>query len=339
MNEPIAFYCRAKPQQADAWPIFRDQQRVFIGYPMVRHGAHYYADNLAQCLVSPACGDEEWAEQISGRAHIRQFSGNRNLVAEVTPGSIVVVPRPESGLAHLARIAGPFKIENDPPWLKTYMALREAQGAYLDEPGNQHAADVAQGWPVETWISVPLAALPGWIRRSLFGRSTYGRLHHHPFDETETAHDALNRLLAAPGRAVMRSPTADLGEIKKRIADTLTASAFEHLMVNLMQLENPEEVWMHTGGPGDGGVDGMAVGADGRTAAIIQCKLYGSQEAWPKPEDAARGMRRVFAVLCDWGGEPPDDGVDRLGADRIAQLVLKHAAALPEARSMKIVAP
>lgn len=96
---------------------------------------------------------------------------------------------------------------------------------------------------------------------------------------------------------------------------------------------------MHTGGPGDGGVDGMAVGTDGRTAAIIQCKLYGSQEAWPKPEDAAEGMRRVFAVLCDWGGEAPDDGVDRLGAERIAALVLKHAAALPEALSMRIEAP
>lgn len=334
----LAFYCRAKPQNADAWPIFRHSQRAFIGYPMLRHSETYDPHNLARCLVSPACDEEEWAAQISGRDHSRQFSGNRNLVAEVTPGSIVVIPRPESGLVHIGRIAGPFEIVNDPPWLQEYMTLRKEQGVYLDERGNQHAADVAQGWRVEGWASVPLAAVPGWIRRSLFGRSTFGRLHSHPFDEAETAHDALARLLKAPDRAVMRAPTRDVDEVKKRLADTLTASAFEHLMVNLMQLEHPHEVWMHTGGPGDGGVDGMAIGADGRTAAILQCKLYGAQEPWPRPEDADEGMRRVFAVLCDWDGKTPSDDVERFNKDRIAELVLKHAAALPEARSMRIEA-
>ena len=30
---PIAFYCLAKPQGCDAFPIFRKARRVFLGYP------------------------------------------------------------------------------------------------------------------------------------------------------------------------------------------------------------------------------------------------------------------------------------------------------------------
>jgi|GEM_PF-3780837 len=333
---PIAFYCRAKPRQSDAWPIFRDVKRVFIGYPMVRKGAAYDPRNLASCLVNPACDEAEWAEQCDRPDYRRDYASNRNLARDVAPGSIVVIPRPASGLAHLGRISGPFEIVNDPQWLDDYMKLRKAQHVYGDESGNQHGADVAQGWPVEAWVSVPLAAVPGWIRRSLFGRSTYGRLGSHPSDSAETAQDVLGRLLDAKGRSALRAPTRDPDEVIKRLFDTLTASAFEHLMVNLMQLEHPGEVWMHTGGPGDGGVDGMAVGENGETAAVMQCKLYGAQEPWPRPDDAPASMRRVFAVLGDWGSKPPEDGTERWDAGMIARLVLKHARDLPEARSMRI---
>lgn len=337
IETPLAFYCRAKPQKSDAWPIFRDAKRVFIGYPMVRKGATYDPRNLASCLVNPACDDAQWAEQCDRPDYRREFASNRNLAREVVPGSMVIIPRPESGLAHLGRISGPFEILNDPPWLDAYMTLRETQGAYGDELDNQHGADVAQGWPVEAWVSVPLAAVPGWIRRSLFGRSTYGRLGSHPFDNDETAQDVLRRLLDTKGRAAVREATRDPDEVIKRLFDTLTANAFEHLMVNLMQLEHPGEVWIHTGGPGDGGIDGMAVSESGETAAVLQCKLYGAQEPWPRPADAPKSMRRVFAVLGDWGGPPPEDGVERLSADKIAKLVLKHARDLPEAKSMRII--
>lgn len=336
-DAPVAFYCRARPQKSDAWPIFQDAKRAFIGYPMVRKGAQYDPHNLAACLVHPGCDDAEWAEQCDRPDYRRDFASNRNLVRDVTPGSIVVIPRPESGLAHLGRISGPFEIVNDPQWLEAYMNLRDTQGAGGSELEYQHAADVAQGWPVEEWVSVPLAAIPGWIRRSLYGRSTFGRLRSYPLDKSETAHQALGRILESKGRAALRGPTFDPKEVTKRLFDTLTASAFEHLVVNLMQLEYPDEVWMHTGGPGDGGVDGMAVGEDGETAAVLQCKLYGAQEAWSRTASEPDSVRQVFAVLGDDGGASPEDGVQRLDADRIAELVLKHARDLPEAKSMRII--
>lgn len=342
MNKKImqAFYCRAKPQTSDAWPIFRDAPGVFIGYPLVRHGLGYDPHALAHCLVNPGCSQEEWDEQINRAGRTNQFSANRNLVRDVATGSIVVIPRPGDGLAHLGRIAGPFEIVNDPPWLDDYLELRRKQRLDDEELKYQHAADVAQGWPVEKWVSVSLSSIPGWIRRSLFGRSTYGRLHAHPLDPNKTAQDVLAALLESGGRAALPEPSVDLEKIKSRLVDTLTAGAFEHLMVNLMQLENPKEFWTHTGGPGDGGVDGLGVGRDGRTVAVMQCKLYGSQAAaWSSSGNSEHGPRRITAILVDdKRSNVPADGT-LCDLETIAALVKKHHKHLPEAKAMRIFTP
>ena len=51
----------------------------------------------------------------------------------------------------------------------------------------------------------------------------------------------------------MRAWTLDIEEIKRRLAEDLTPTSFEHLVVSLLQLEHPTETWQYTGGPGDGG--------------------------------------------------------------------------------------
>ena len=55
---PIAFYCRAKPQECDAFTIFDEARRVFIGYPLVRQGEVYNSRALFACLVNPTCSQD-----------------------------------------------------------------------------------------------------------------------------------------------------------------------------------------------------------------------------------------------------------------------------------------
>ena len=42
-------------------------------------------------------------------------------------------------------------------------------------------------------------------------------------------------------------------EVERRLVESVGPGTFEHLCVSLLQLEFPEEVWVHVGGSGDGG--------------------------------------------------------------------------------------
>ena len=181
---PIAFYCRAKPQECDAFTIFDDARRVFIGYPLIRHGEAYDPEALCACLVNPTCPQQEWEAQTAGRTN-RNFTRNRNFVPSVTNGSIVVIPRPSQGAAYVARVTGPFEILNAPPWGQAYLELRMQHSLNCDDNNHYHIGDVAQGWPVDKYRRVDLSRVPGWLRRSFLGRSTYNEpclsgQHRHP---------------------------------------------------------------------------------------------------------------------------------------------------------------
>lgn len=107
MTNPIAFYCRAKPQNADAFEIFEQAQRVFIGYPLLRKypdGTDYLYDprNLGECLVNPM-NDADWDIQIGKHKKTQQFNKNRNFAQRVNKGSIAVIPRPELGAIFLQK--------------------------------------------------------------------------------------------------------------------------------------------------------------------------------------------------------------------------------------------
>ena len=52
-GQPYAFFCRAKPQNADALDIFKKAGRVFIGYPLLRERGSYNPEALQSCLVDP----------------------------------------------------------------------------------------------------------------------------------------------------------------------------------------------------------------------------------------------------------------------------------------------
>ena len=331
---PIAFQCRAKPQRCDAFPIFEEARRVFIGYPLVRKDVAYDPQALQACLVDPRCADEEWTRQIIGRKH-RSFTRNRNFIPSVTEGSIVVIPRPGQGAAHLGRIDGPFEIVNAPKWARAYLDLREHQGLDVED-ANQHVADVAQGWLVDKYRRIDLSRIPGWIRRSLLGRSTYNKLSPHPLERGRAAYDVLDGILAGEDPPPL-TWSLDPQVVKRRLVDTLSnPCAFENLVVALLQLEHPYEIWNHSGGPGDGGIDGFASNGAGEVVAVMQAKYYAAKAPELGDLNAERPLRRYTAVLLPENPAVPTDGSCLLNLAWIADAVLRHRRRLPLAKTMRI---
>ena len=336
-REPIAFFCRAKPQGADAFQVCKDEGRIFIGYPLVRNGERYDPKALRKCLVDPTCPDEEWAREMKKQKNTRSFNRNRNFIKLVTPGSIVVIPRPERGAVYIGSIVSQFEIDDSPPWAGAYLKLREEQRVSLEDKTHLHIADVAQGWQVDRYKRVDLSRLPGWLRHSMFGRSTFGEFKDHPLgQDTATAHDMLARVLN--GQSIIRAFwTLELNEIKCRLVDSLTPSAFEHLVVSLLQLENPHEIWQQTGGPGDGGIDGLGSNENGEVVGIMQAKLSaGSSPELGELGHTVHEIKRYAAVLVPENPTPPTDGTTLLDLAWIADAVRRHWRALPQARSMRV---
>ena len=302
-------------------------------YPILRDEAEYDPTALRDCLLDPTCPDEEWqSPPRKSRNHAR----NRNFIREVNDacqdGAIVLIPRPSDGVGHLARISGPFDIVNSPRWAKEYMELRMAQRCYLDDEANHHIADVAQGWPVESYREVDLSRIPGWLRRSTLGRSTYSVFRNpHPLDRTVTAYHVLMEFYDGKP-APVQAWTLDVGEIKRRLVEDLTPTSFEHLVVSLLQLEHPTEVWQHTGGPGDGGIDGIGSNQEGDTVGLAQAKFL----AQAGPEFARVGVRCYGAVLLPQNPIPPNDGTVLLDLDWVARAVRRHWQRLPQALAMRV---
>ena len=333
---PIAFYCRARPQRCDAFDIFKSARRVFIGYPLVRRGHTYDSQALRTCLVDPRCPDEQWKEQILGREN-RNFSRNRNFIPDVTDGSIVVVPRPSRGSVYLGRVTGEFEIVDAPSWGQDYLHLRLEKGLDANDDSNHHIADVVQGWPVDGFSALDFSRVPGWLRRSLLGRSTYNRLPSHPVDGEVTAYSVLDGILRGAD-AVRMVWSLEPEVVKKRLVDTLNnPSAFENLIVALLQLEYPKEIWDHTGGPGDGGIDGLGSNEAGEVVGLMQAKYYADHA--PGLGNLATGdrtLRRYAAVFLPENPRAPTDGTRLLNLDWTVAAVCRHWRRLPLALTLRI---
>jgi len=336
LQMPIAFYCRARPQGCDAIDIFKQALRVFIGYPLVRREEDYNPQELANCLVNPTCADQEWAEQIFG-VNRRMYSRNRNFIPTVTPGSIVVIPRPSDGIVYLGRTEREFEIVNSPSWAQTYLQLRLEQGLDIDDNANQHIADVAQGWRVNGYTPIDYSLLPGWLRSSLLGRSTYGELPPHPLNEEITAYSVLEDILNGKHKTKMEW-SLEPYIIKNRLVDSLSnPCAFENLVVMLLQLEYPEENWHHTGGSGDGGIDGFGCNEEGRIVGLMQAKY--KADGIPALGDFIehnQTIRRYGAVFLPETPTDPEDGTIVLNLKWVVDAVCRHWSSLPLALTLRI---
>ena len=108
---------------------------------------------------------------------------------------------------------------------------------------------------MDKWRKIQFSAFPAWIRKSFFGRSTVARIHPSSFGNP---HEVLDKWIDSPQRPIPEW-TVEIPEIEKRLVWNIGPNEFEHLVVALLQLEQPDRVWRHVGGSGDGGVDGMGV--------------------------------------------------------------------------------
>ncbi len=361
-KQPIAFFCRAKPQGADAFDIFKIANRVFIGYPFWKEKMleDNYPEKLEMCMINPTqiTDEEEWEGLKNSNNYVPQFTQNRNFIENVTKGSIVVIPRPEFGEVHIARIKSEFHIVNSPCWREKYLELRLDQGLHKKEMKEHQynrsvvksvvdrenclAGDVAQGWKVDEYKSVNLAFIPGWIRHSLFGRSTYGQVREtHPLDSELTSHEILTKIYCGT-RPSEYKWSCDLEEIKRRLVDSsLNSHSLEVLVVSLLQLDNPKEFWHHTGGAGDGGIDGFASDQNGNTVGVMQAKYH--EYCYPKFSENKidSGIRRYAAVFLsmDINSEPLVDNTTYIDLDWIAERVKHYWKFLPIALSLRIGSP
>jgi len=53
----------------------------------------------------------------------------------------------------------------------------------------------------------------------------------------------------------------------------LTPTRLETLSIDLLNLENKDQIWFHSGGMGDMGVDGFGIDNDGNVVGLLQCKI------------------------------------------------------------------
>ena len=332
---PIAFFCRAKPQRADILSICLKHERIFVGWPLFRDGTPK-KDGWRALIVDPTCPRDKWEQALRGRKSTRQFSQNRNFIDRVTPGSIVVIPRPEQGAVYCSRVKDDFEIVDAPPWADEYLKLRKHQGLEWDDL--EYLADVVQSWPVDQYKRIELPQIPGWLRHSMFGQSTYGEFKDHPLDKTmTTAYGEFDRLLNGDG-PVWTDWTLDVDEIKRRLVDTLTPTAFEHLVVSLLQLEHPDEIWHQTGGPGDGGIDGLGSNEKGEVVGLMQAKLRTSSV--PQLGGLGHSDRQIvrYAAILVLEGQDreTDDNTTLLDIEWIAKKFLRHRHDLPQALAMRV---
>lgn len=221
------FFSRCRPQDSDPIDLVIRERRIFIGYPALRANVEACRDRLREAVIDLWCSDEEWEALRPGFGKdAKQYQQNRNFVRTIDPGAIALVPRPSRGVVYAGRVVGRFELLDDPPWADDYIELRRRQKLKTeDEP--YHLADIAQCCEVDRFRAIPFPLVPAWIRRSLLGRSTYGRIWPMPELELDP-YTAMDRLLDHPGGTVTADPGTDLLRINDEFTVSVVVSRCEH---------------------------------------------------------------------------------------------------------------
>jgi hypothetical protein len=339
----VLFFSRCKPWEIDVQKVAIDNRCVFFGWVVRRQGAAYLASDPASFIVSPACDRDEWETQCAWQGKKPQHTQNRNLVAAVGAGSIAMVPRPIDGMIYCGRVSGPFRISYDQARYRAAAEVFERHG-HPDGEATWLSGELAQGWDVDEFVDLPVPMVPAPIRRSLFGRSTYGVIQPIPGerdDPLRTIADLMDRRKRGLGFEP-RPWSRDPSEVRQRLVSTVTPNLFEALVVALLQLEEPELAWLGVGGSGDGGVDGIATDAKGDVVRLLQCKWHYSGEivfshaaVWsPKKES----VRKYLAHMT--GSAASAQGVDKaLDLDWLTDALIRHSANVPFARTLRVGKP
>lgn len=331
------FFCRCRPQHSDPIEIVLREKRVFIGYPAWLKDVKPQRGKLRAAMIDVQCTDEEWAS-LSPRMFTddhKMYSQNRNFARSITCGDIALVPRPSKGVVYAGYVVQRFEVLDDAPWVDEYLELRKNQDLDIEDVFS-HIGDVVQCCKVDNFRAISFAVIPAWIRRSLLGRSTFG-LIKPPQIMNLDPYSALETIIKNP-RQVTRNWTIDPPEVERRLVESVGPTRFEHLCVDLLQLEYPEEIWEHVGGSGDGGLDGVGMPSDNpEQIGLLQCKwAYWGEDIQIKNRTDLIVTRKILASLLHNEEIHIEQGIEFWSRQKIANLIIKHAQSLPLAISLRI---
>lgn len=330
MTDPVCILIRNKPCKVDAFELALKHRCAFVGYAAFRTEPGSKADRRTSKLVPFDASDAEWNKPDVTKTNDTQK--NRKIVKDLVPDrSLLIMPRMRDGVLYVGQFER-FQYLDEPPWLaefRTAVEVHFKKERDRPEPRDRDSS-VGQILKVTEWKAISYSLFPAWLRKCVTGRGGIQRIG----DVADfSAYDAL-RALYEGQRPPPLTPTSDLEEIERRLLTFIGPEAFEHLIVNLLQLEQPELQWIHVGGTGDGGVDGLCF-RDGAPHAILQCKWQYDG----KPVEAELGDRSkilyLAALVGDWT-KPRSAHVKFIGIHEVASLLRKHASRVPAAISMRI---
>ena len=351
---PICFMIRNRPQNADIIDLVLRENRAFVGYAPVRNDMWHQDYNFKDVIFDISdFDDRRWqsfknswpkkdtldsGEDIK-RYSLRHATTYRNLLWELEknkkddlPPPIVVVPRPSEGLVYLGEYDG-FELVHNPIWLDSYYKLRESQNLDIENKLS-HARDVVQSFKVKKWVPVSMALIPAWIRRTLFGRSTIARIRpfnaHNSIEQTLEPYKYLKQLHDNPSfRKIIGEETT-----YETLINLFPPEPFEHLVIALLQCEHKKLRWLHVGGSGDGGVDGIGFDDNGKTKFLVQCKWQ-----WDGQDVGLKSKKDCKVIVAYLQGDKckNTDTHIYMNGHEIATLIEEHRRILPQAKTMGLI--
>lgn len=323
-QKPMVFFVRNKPQDADIIELNLKIKRVFVGYPPFKKGRKFNENNIKSCTYDLS-NDSFTKDDIVDSRFYRHISNYTRLVKETVKDSFVIIPRPERGCYYIGKIKK-FELVDNPDWIDDYKKIRIEQKLNWEEKevGHQyHVGDIIQSWIVEEFKPVSPFKFPAWIRHSLFGRSTIGRIKD--LDNNNQVYDIISRLYSGKDINVVDKSTKD------KLLYFLSPETFEHFICNLLLLEykTDNQIWVHIGGSGDGGID--CIGFDKKSREVVgiaQCKLKKQsvkemKELLSDLNQKFKGNKFICNYYCTENIEEGKD-LEILNQERILKLFEKH---------------
>jgi hypothetical protein len=244
--------------------------------------------------------------QSNGVATSRKHTEAYNLIKKVVgcKGDVwALIPRVKDGYCWVAKIRCNRNYEIWPQkssWLKA-LDTELSNNLKSSTPSERYIflADAAQGWKTSDWREVSFLRFPRWFSKQFLSQSSFGEIRSNSlapplcFDSpAQIAEDCWKY----PTKSVTLTPTTNIIDIQKRLVERLSPTALEFLCVELLNLKCPKNLfWVHVGGVGDGGNDGIGFDLNGNPKEFLSVK-------WQINIDTPVNKRAIIAYLV---GNPP----------------------------------
>jgi len=230
----ICFFAKCRPQDADIIEYVRKYKRVFIGYPVYKDtdfNKHHSKSWLYD--LSTIKSEEELNKIINNkkskitydqnyRSHV---TNNYHLIHSIAKDSIVLIPRPGSGICYMGKVEK-FELVENPDWADDYIKQRKEQKLECADI-SLHIADVVQTWKIHGDLKpVPFPIIPQWISGQFHRRQQIGIIHD-AYDNL-SAYETLGKIWAGTYRR-SRTPTNDPDKLKYRMLESISTNSFEQL--------------------------------------------------------------------------------------------------------------